>query len=292
MSGLRDWLGLVKFSHSIFALPFALQGAWLAAGGMPRPVVLLWIVVAAVAARTAAMGFNRLVDRSIDAANPRTAGREIPAGKLSPAAVGAMIAGAVGLFVLSAFQLNPLAGRLSPVVMVVLLGYSLVKRVSWAAHLVLGLALGLAPLGAWIAVRGSFAGDLVPIVSLAAAVLTWVAGFDLIYACQDADFDAEAGLHSIPARFGVARALVVSRCLHVLTIGLLLVVHQRAELGWIYLAATGLAAILLAWEQSLVRADDLSRVDMAFFTLNGYLGIALFVGLVLDMGLLHTGGAI
>lgn len=292
MTGIRDWLSLVKFSHSVFALPFALQGAWLAAGGMPVIETLLWIIAAAVAARTAAMAFNRLVDRSIDAANPRTAGREIPAGKLKPLSVGIMVLVASAVFVFSAFALNPLAGQLSPVVLAVLLGYSLVKRVSWAAHLALGLALGLAPLGAWIAVRGNFDGDLVPILCLAGAVLTWVAGFDLIYACQDADFDAEAGLHSIPARFGVGRALVVSRCLHVVTVGLLLVVHSRADLGWIYLLSIGLAAALLAWEQSLVRADDLSRVDMAFFTLNGYLGIALFVGLVLDIGLLHTGGPV
>ncbi len=292
MTGIRDWLSLVKFSHSVFALPFALQGAWLAAGGMPVIETLLWIVAAAVAARTAAMAFNRLVDRSIDAANPRTAGREIPAGKVKPLAAGILVLVAAAVFVLSAFALNPLAGKLSPVVLAVLLGYSLVKRVSWAAHLALGLALGLAPLGAWIAVRGSFAGDLVPILCLAGAVLAWVAGFDLIYACQDAEFDAEVGLHSIPARFGIARALVVSRCLHVVTIGLLLMVHSRANLGWIYLVSIGVAAALLAWEQSLVRADDLSRVDMAFFTLNGYLGIALFVGLALDMGLLHTGGLV
>lgn len=286
MSSVKDWLSLVKFSHSIFALPFALQGAWLASGGVPDWVTLAWIVLAAVAARTAAMAFNRLVDRRIDAANPRTAGREIPAGKLGPGAVAIGVVLACALFVFAAFRLNDLAGRLSPLVLVVLLGYSLVKRFSWMVHLVLGLALGLAPLGAWIAVRGSFAGDLVPIGALAVAVWTWVAGFDLIYACQDADFDRSTGLHSIPARFGLGPALALSRVLHLGTVAALLLVQVRADLGWIYLAAILLSAGLLAWEQSLVRADDLSRVDMAFFTLNGYVGIALFLGLVADMAML------
>lgn len=279
-------LRLVKFIHSIFALPFALMGAWLAAGGIPAPATLALIVVAAVAARTAAMAFNRLVDRDIDAENPRTAGREIPSGQLSVGYARALTASACAVFVGAAFALNSLAGFLSPAVLAVLLGYSLVKRFSALVHFVLGLALGLAPLGAWIAVRGDFEGDLVPVLLLFATVWTWVAGFDLIYACQDAAFDAARGLHSIPARIGIAGALRVSRALHLLSVAALVGVAVTSGLGWIFWIAVAVAALLLAWEQSLVKADDLSRVDVAFFTLNGWVGVALFVGLAMDMALL------
>jgi len=288
---LRDLLSLVKFSHSIFALPFALQGAWLAAGGLPEGKTLLWIVVCAVSARTAAMAFNRLVDRDIDAANPRTAQREIPRGALRPGAVRLLVLGSSGIFVAAAFQLGTLPGWLSLPVLVVLLGYSLVKRVSYLAHVALGLALALAPLGAWVAVRGEIDGDLSAILLLALAVWTWVAGFDLIYACQDADFDAERGLHSIPARFGIAGALRTSSVLHAITVACLALVLWRGELGWIYGAAILAAAVLLVWQHGIVSAEDLSRVDMAFFTLNGWVGIALFVGLVLDMALLGSGAS-
>ncbi len=284
--GLGDYLRLIKFSHSIFALPFALQAAWLAAGGVPSLRALCWIVVCAVAARTAAMGFNRLVDRRLDAENPRTSARELPSGKVSAAGVAAMTVLSAAVFVAGAFALGPLAGRLSFPVLAVLLGYSLTKRFTWLAHMVLGLALALAPLGAWIAVRGSLAGDLSPPLLLAAAVLTWVAGFDLIYACQDAEFDAQRGLHSIPARFGSAAALRLARVLHVATVLLLLGVAWRADLGWIFYAAVALAAAVLAWEHSLVSHDDLSRVDVAFFTANGWVGVGLFAGLALDLALL------
>lgn len=279
-------LRLVKFSHSVFALPFALMGAWLAAGGVPAWGTLALIVVAAVAARTAAMAFNRLVDRRIDAENPRTAGRELPSGQLGAGYAAGLTAAAAAVFVGAAFALNPLAGALSPAVLVVLLGYSLVKRFSALVHFVLGLALGLAPLGAWIAVRGDFQGDLRPVLLLFATVWTWVAGFDLIYACQDADFDRERGLHSVPAALGVAGALRLSRGLHLVSVLALVGVALTAGTGWIFGAAVAVAAALLAWEQSLVRADDLSRVDVAFFTLNGWVGVALFVGLVLDFALL------
>lgn len=281
-------LRLVKFSHSIFALPFALMGAWLAAGGPPGAETLGLIVVAAVAARTAAMAFNRYIDRDIDASNPRTSGREIPSGQLSPAFAAGLTAVSSAVFVGVAFALNPLAGKLSPVVLSVLLGYSLVKRFSALVHLVLGVALGLAPLGAWIAVRGSFDGDLTAILLLFVTVWTWVAGFDLIYSCQDAEFDAARGLHSIPARIGIAGALRVSRALHVLSVAALVGVAVVGGLGWVFWSAVGVAALLLAWEQSIVRADDLSRVDVAFFTLNGWVGVALFLGLALDMALLGT----
>lgn len=280
---IGDWFSLVRFSHSIFALPFALSGAWLAARGVPRPVDLAWIVVCAVAARTAAMGFNRLVDAGIDARNPRTRGRELPAGRLSRASVAALVIVASAAFVAAAFALNPLCGRLSLPVLAVLLGYSFTKRFTWLAHGVLGLALALAPLGAWLAVRGTFAGDLAVPFLLAAAVLCWVAGFDLIYACQDVEFDRGARLASVPARFGVAAALWAARGLHALTVVLLLALWRRAELGWVYPAAVGVAAVLLVLEHRVVSPGDLSRVDLAFFTLNGWVGVLLFAGLALDL---------
>ncbi|QDV06894.1 4-hydroxybenzoate octaprenyltransferase [Planctomycetes bacterium Poly30] len=288
-SKLALTLSMVKFSHSVFALPFALMGAWLAAGGMPAPNVLAWIVVAAVSARTSAMAFNRLVDRDIDAQNPRTAVREIPRGALSARYAAGLVVVSAAVFVGAAWRLNSLSGKLAPLVLLVLLGYSLVKRFSAAVHFVLGVALGLAPLGAWIAVRGDFEGDLAIPLLLFLTVWTWVAGFDLIYSCQDADFDAGKGLHSLPAKIGVGRSLIVSRLLHVATVAALLALVVRADRGPVFLGAAVLAALLLLWEQSLVRADDLSRVNVAFFTVNGWVGIALFIGLVVDMA--FTGGA-
>ncbi len=282
-------LSMVKFSHSVFALPFALMGAWLASGGLPRWRSLGLIVVAAVAARTAAMAFNRLVDRDIDADNPRTAVRELPSGALSPSYVAGLVVVSSAVFVLAAYLLNPLSAALSPLVLLVLLGYSLVKRFSSLVHFVLGIALGLAPLGAWIAVRGNFEGDLAIPLLLFGAVWTWVAGFDLIYSCQDAAFDASRGLHSLPAKLGIGRALVVSRLLHVATVLALVALGVRADLGAVYFGAAALAALLLVWEQSLVKADDLSRVDVAFFTVNGWVGIALFVGLAVDMAIAGGG---
>ena len=285
---IAKYLSLVKFSHSIFALPFALQAAWLASGGVPSARDAAWIIVCAVAARTAAMAFNRLVDRKIDAENPRTQAREIPAGVVSAGSARALVAISAAVFVAGAFALNPLAGKLAVPVLFVLLGYSYVKRISFLAHAVLGLALALAPLGAWIAVRGDFAGDLRPVLLLAFAVWSWVFGFDLIYACQDADFDRERGLHSIPARFGVAKALNVARWLHVGTVLALVLVAYFADRSWAYWASVVAAALLLCWEHSLVRADDLSRVDVAFFTVNGWIGVGLFFGLVLDMALVSA----
>lgn len=282
-SKARSTLSLVKFSHSVFALPFALMGAWLAAGGVPELRVLALIVVAVVAARTAAMAFNRLVDREIDAVNPRTAQREIPSGELSPGYARALTAVSSGVFVLAAFLLNALAGWLSPIVLVVLLGYSYVKRFSAAVHFVLGFALALAPVGAWIAVRGSLGGDAGPVVLLFATVWTWVAGFDLIYACQDASHDRSHGLHSVPARLGIARALWISRFLHVGTTVALVALCFTSELGWIFAIAVAFSTALLVWEHGLVRPDDLSRVDVAFFTVNGWVGVVLFLGLALDM---------
>ena len=277
----RTWLGLVKFSHSIFALPFALQGAWIAARGVPPVRTLGWILWCCVAARTAAMAFNRLVDRRLDAENPRTAGRELPRGLVAPASVAALVALASAAFVGGAYALSPLCGRLSFPVLAVVLGYSFAKRFTWAAHAWLGLSLALAPLGAWLAVTG----DLEPPLLLAAIVLCWVAGFDLIYACQDEGFDRRAGLHSIPARFGRAAALRASRSLHSLTVVLLVSFGASADLSSIYFGSVILAALLLWWEHSLVSPEDLSRVDAAFFTANGWMGVGLFAGLAADLAL-------
>jgi 4-hydroxybenzoate polyprenyltransferase len=281
-----DYLRLVRFSHSIFALPFALQGAWLAARGVPPLRTLVLVLVACVAARTAAMGFNRLVDARLDAQNPRTSKRELPAGVLSRGSVALLVAAASAAFIAAAVALNPLCGKLSFAVLAVLLSYSYTKRFTWACHAVLGLSLALAPLGAWLAVRGTLDGDIATPLLVAGAVLTWVSGFDLIYACQDAEFDRSAKLHSVPARFGVAAALTLARALHVITVSLLAALAWHANLSWIYALSIAIAAALLVWEHSLVSPRDLSRVDVAFFTVNGWIGVGLFAGLMLDLALL------
>ncbi|MEY2786391.1 MAG: hypothetical protein RL277_2603 [Planctomycetota bacterium] len=290
MSAIAEYAGLVRFSHSIFALPFAMSGAWLAARGVPAPRVLALVLVCAVAARTAAMAFNRLVDAGLDARNPRTQQREIPAGKVSKSAARVLIALSALIFVGASFLLNPLAGWLSLPVLGVLLFYSYMKRIHWSAHLVLGLALAIAPLGAYIAVKGAIESDVWPVVWLAVAVLTWVAGFDLIYACQDADFDRAEGLRSIPARFGIAPALVLSALLHVLTLAALVLTGWTGGLSWAWWIALALSALLLFYEHWIVRPDDLSRVNMAFFTLNGWMGVGLFAGLLVDTMLRGAAG--
>ncbi len=289
LRAVAPWFSLVRFGHSVFALPFALASAWLASRGAPPPRILLLVVVCAVAARTAAMGFNRLVDRELDARNPRTAARELPRGILAPRDVAGLVLLSSLVFVAAAFALNPLCGWLSLPVLSVLLVYSTVKRFSAGAHFVLGLALALAPLGAWVAVRGGLSGDLSVPLLLAAAVLTWVAGFDLIYACQDEAIDRAQGLHSIPARFGAARALQLSGALHALTVVLLVLFAWRAELGWIFAAALVGAAGLLVWQHALVSPGDLARADLAFFTLNGWVAVGLFLGVVLDLAVRRGG---
>ena len=261
---------MVKFSHSVFALPFALASAALAAEETTRWRDVAWIVVAMVGARSAAMGFNRLADHEIDARNPRTAGRELPRGALRRAEVWAFVALSAAVLVLAAAMLNPLCLALSPVALAIVFGYSYTKRFTALSHLFLGLGLAVAPVGAWLAIRGEFA--TTPIV-LGLAVLGWVAGFDTIYACQDVAFDRAAGLHSLPARLGVARALLVSRVLHVVAVGLLAFVYRLAPLHPLYLAGVAGVAALLLYEHSLVRADDLSRVDAAFFAVNGWISL-------------------
>ena len=272
---------LIRFSHSIFALPFALSGAALAAAVSGfHPLQLLWIVVAMVAARSAAMGFNRIVDRRIDADNPRTAQRELVTGALSTGAAAAFVVLSSALFVAAAWQLNPLCLALSPVALAVILGYSYTKRFTWTSHLFLGASLGLAPLGAWIAVTGGF--DLPPVL-LGLAVLAWVAGFDVLYACQDHDFDIGAGLHSIPARFGLAGALRLARLFHLLAVLLMAWVGAAAGLHLVYFAGVAAIAAILAWEHRLVKADDLTKVNTAFMTMNSLVSVAYFAFTLADL---------
>ena len=267
---------MIKWEHSVFALPFALCGAMLAAGGIPTLHQLIWIIVAMVAARSAAMAFNRLADASIDAANPRTSTRALPAGQLTPMFVATFVVVTSTIFIFAAAQLNRLSLLLSPVALAVLLLYSYTKRVTRWSHLVLGFALGMAPAAAWIAIRGS----LDPrVLLLTAAVTFWVGGFDVLYACQDFDFDRDAGLHSIPRYFGVRASLWIARGFHLVMVGLLVAVLLVFGLG--KLAACGVLAVvlLLLYEHSLVKADDLSKLNAAFFTMNGIISV-LFFGFV------------
>jgi len=275
---VRTWGRMVKFSHSVFALPFALTGAALAGaryGISWRQVA--WIVVAMAAARNAAMGFNRLADQTIDARNPRTAGRELPRGALSRGAVWVFTAALAALFVVASFQLNALCGALSAPALLIVFFYSLTKRFTWASHLVLGLSLAIAPVGGWLAIAGHFAP--VPLW-LAVAVGFWVAGFDTIYACQDAAFDHREGLFSIPARFGVRRALALARAFHVLALAAMAAVGVAASLHDVYFLGLVVVAGVLVVEHRLVRADDLSKVGVAFLNANGLISM-LYFGVVL-----------
>ncbi|HEV2690804.1 MAG TPA: UbiA-like polyprenyltransferase [Bryobacteraceae bacterium] len=276
---LRLTLDMIKFEHSVFALPFALTGALLAyratrmAGGVFGQK-LLWIVVAMVGARSAAMAFNRILDAGIDAKNPRTRMRHIPAGILSVSFAWGFVAVSVLVFLLAARQLNPLCLKLAPLALGVVFFYSFTKRFTTFSHLILGFSLGIAPAAAWIAVTGS----LDPrILWLTAAVTFWTAGFDVIYSCQDVEFDTEEGLFSLPRRFGIAGALWIARLLHVAMIAALVALSLSFELGWLSFAGIGAVILLLLYEHSLVKADDLSRVDAAFFTVNGYVSVLFFL---------------
>ncbi len=279
---LSNLLRMIKFSHTVFALPFALMGAVLAAGGLPSIRSLLWILVAMVGARTLAMTFNRLVDRKIDALNPRTADREMPRGIVTIPQAVLMIVGSLALFEFACFRLNPLCLKLSPVALLIILGYSFTKRFTSCSHLVLGLSLALAPVGAWIAVRGSL--DF-PVLLLGLAVFFWVAGFDILYAIQDIDFDRKAGLHSIPGKVGVGSSLIIARIFHLLTVVLLSLEIPLLALGFYYLAGLGIISGLLFYEHSIVREEDLSRLDMAFFKMNGYISVTIFAFTLLDLWL-------
>ena len=274
---LGVYLSFVRFSHTVFALPFALAGALLAAQRVPvNGMTIVWILAAMVAARSAAMGFNRLVDARFDALNPRTANRELPRGVMSYREAVVFVVIASLAFVFAAWRLNPLCFALSPVALAIVFWYSLAKRYTDWTQLFLGLAMAVAPVGGWLAVGGR--GGWEPWL-LALAICTWVGGFDVLYACQDLDFDRAHGLRSIPARYGVPVALAMSRGLHVLTIVSLVALAFVAPLGRLYLTGVAVVAALLAYEQSLVRADDLSQVKRAF-DLNGYVGILYLLILV------------
>jgi 4-hydroxybenzoate polyprenyltransferase len=274
LNRLLTYASFVRVSHSVFALPFALTGALLASRHAPLTWDRVgWIVVAMVGARSAAMGFNRLVDARYDRLNPRTAGRELPSGRMSQREAVGFVAAASVVFVLAAYKLGPLCLALSPVALAIVFWYSLAKRFTWSTQAFLGLAMAVAPVGGWLAAGGR--GGWEPWL-LAVAIGTWVGGFDVLYACQDLEFDRAHGLRSIPQRFGVAASLAISRALHVVAVAALAALGWVAPLGPIYLAGVAGVALLLAFEQSLVSAADLSRLKMAF-DLNGWVGILYFV---------------
>jgi len=271
---------MIKIEHTLFALPFAFLGAFFAARGLPSPSEIGWILLAMIGARSAAMAFNRLVDLPFDAKNPRTASRALPRKRLSREFVILFILASSAVFIGAAAMLNPLALKLSPVALAIIFLYSFMKRFTWSTHFFLGLALACAPVGAWVAIRGSISG--IPLL-LGLAVMLWVAGFDIIYACQDVGFDRNEKLFSIPKRFGIPRALWISGFLHACMIVLLGFLYRRMQLGALSLAGLGVVAILLAYEHSLVRPSDLSRVNAAFFTVNGWISVLLFVTTGIDI---------
>lgn len=275
-------LEMIKFSHTVFALPFALTGMLLAAGGVPGVRVLFWIVAAMVGARTSAMAWNRLADARIDAANPRTADRHLPAGRVQPGEAWALTLGGAALLVLAAWALNPLCLALSPLALAVLFLYPYAKRFTSLCHYLLGLALAAAPLGAWIAVTGAWSWRIVP---LGLAVLLWVAGFDILYALQDEAFDRHTGLHSVPQRWGRGPALKRAARLHAAVVGLLALQIPLFGLGLWYALGVGAAAALLLYEHALLTPRDLSRLDAAFFSMNGVISIVVFAATLLDVGL-------
>jgi len=277
---LKITLEMIKFEHTVFALPFALIGALLASGGLPTAWQLGWIVTAMVAARSAAMAFNRLADIHYDRLNPRTRERALAKGTLTVRYAAVFTLVMSGLFVLSAWELNPLCFYLSFPALGVLFLYSYTKRFTYLSHLVLGFAIGSAPLAAWLAIRG----DVVPApVLLSAAVMFWIAGFDVIYALQDTDFDRQTKLFSLPARFGVARALQLSTLFHVMTVVLLVATAALTASGPVAYAGILVVAAILFWEHRIVKPDDLSRVNVAFFNLNGYISILLLLTFATDI---------
>ena len=277
MTAVRHFLDAIKFEHTVFALPFAYVAMVLAADGWPGWPTLLWVTLAMAGARTLAMAVNRLADRFIDAANPRTARRHLPAGLLTPAQVAGAAVAAGALLLLSAYMLNPLCLALAPLAVLFLVGYSYTKRFTWLSHWILGFTDGIAAAGGWIAVRGAFAP---PVYVLWFALTVWIAGFDLIYACQDVEFDRRTGLHSVPARFGIPAALATARACHVLTIAAFALLGWMMGLGGLYWLGVAVVAGLLVYEHSLVTPGDLSRLDVAFFNVNGYIAVILFLSVI------------
>jgi 4-hydroxybenzoate polyprenyltransferase len=274
------FLEMIKFSHTIFALPFALVGALLAAGGLPEAGQLLWIILAMVGARTAAMGLNRLIDAGIDGRNPRTAGRAIPSGQVGKGTTLLFILASLALLLVAAARLNPLCLMLSPLAIFFLVLYSYCKRFTSLAHVVLGLCLSAAPIGAWVAIRGSIDG---PALILGGAVLVWVAGFDILYALQDLDFDRSAGLHSIPVLLGVDGSLWTARICHLAMLGLLLGLFTVLRLGGFFMAGILVTAAMLLYEHWLLKDGNLAKLDAAFFNMNGYISVVMLLGTAADV---------
>ena len=266
---------MIKFEHTLFALPFAFLGAILAAKGLPTWRQILWITVAMVGVRSAAMTFNRIVDRDIDARNPRTANRELPSGKLSVGFAWVFLYVSIGVFLLASYSLNWLTFALSPVALIFVLGYSYSKRLSSFAHLLLGLALAISPSAAWIAVRGDLMDERPILLSL--FVLIWTAGFDVLYACQDFEFDRKAGLRSIPARFGIKNALWIARLFHFQAFIVLLLLWLATGLMWVALVGVLVIGALFFYQHTLVKANDLSRMNAAFFTTNAFVSVILLL---------------
>jgi 4-hydroxybenzoate polyprenyltransferase len=280
---VRSFLEMIRFSHTIFALPFALTGMLLPRRGLPETPAILWILAAMVGARTAAMSFNRLADHHLDARNPRTAGRALPAGVLSRGFVAGALVLSIALFVGAAASLNRLCLLLAAPTLLVILGYSLTKRFTPLCHFALGLALGISPLGAYLGVTGRFDEGFAAALVLGAAVMNWVAGFDVIYACQDVESDRAEGLHSIPARMGVGPALNLAKVFHAATAGLLFVFGVLADLGPVFFVAMGPVVALLVMEHRAVKPDDLSRVNVAFFNINAAVSILVLAGTALAL---------
>ena len=276
---VRTYLEMIRFSHTVFALPFALMGAILAGGGIPAGRTLWWILLAMVGARSGAMGMNRIADRHLDALNPRTRDRALPQGRIATGEAAAFVVASFGVLLLAAWMLNPLCFSLAPLAILVVCGYSYTKRFTAASHLVLGVSLALAPIGAWIAVRGEIA---MPALVLGLGVLFWVAGFDILYAFQDVDFDRRTGLFSIPAWLGTAKGLAIAGVFHALTVSCLALLIPLLRLGPIYAAGLLAGAVLLAYEHYLVHRHGLRKLDVAFFNVNGVLSIGMFLATVGD----------
>jgi 4-hydroxybenzoate polyprenyltransferase len=272
---LKTTLEMIKFEHTIFALPFAFLGAVLAADGLPTWWQILWITVAMVGARSAAMSFNRIADRNIDGENPRTANRELPSGKLSVEFAWAFMIASCVIFFLAAFMLNRLTLYLSPIALLSVLGYSYAKRFTSFAHLLLGWSLAIAPTGAWIAVRGTLDSEIPLLLSL--LVMMWTAGFDVLYACQDYEYDKKKGLRSIPARFGIKGALRIARLFHFQAFIVLILLYFITGLGWLALIGVIVTGLLMIYQHTLVKPNDLSKMNAAFFTTNAFVSVILFV---------------
>ncbi len=275
---------MIKFEHTVFALPFAYFGAILGAfimnDTMPTLSQWIWITVAMIGARSAAMSLNRVIDEKIDKHNPRTADRAIPAGLISKIEVLTFIVISMGMLIFAAFQLSQLAVYLLPLAVFFLVFYSYTKRFTWTCHLILGVTIGLAPLGGWVAVTGMLSLEA---IILFIAVALWTAGFDVIYATQDADYDRERGLYSIPSRFGIKRALIIAKGLHIISFVAFVLLYVLTPLSWLYLIGVVIAGAIMVYEHSLVTADDLSKVGVAFFTMNGILSLVMFIFTVMDV---------